>query len=249
MLGKDRYRLLYQNELEKEAEWLKRGAVEKVNSVQLLLKRNQIIPENLLELGCGVGAVITECQRRNLATRYTGVDYSPEALDYLRAHSEGIESIQGDITAADFHIGNTFDVLLLSHVLEHLEKPAIFLGAVKNLLKFRYIIIEVPLEDLIANRIKSVLRDKKYNKAGHIQFFNVRIFEQLLNSNGFKIIDRRTYLPILDVGTIRFVSEKDGLPRLHCLLKILTSHYLPRMLRPLWKNLYYAHHAVLCVPD
>jgi SAM-dependent methyltransferase len=247
MLGKDHYRLLYQTDLEKEAEWLKYGAVEKVNSIQELLKRNRIKPKSIIELGCGVGAVITECQRRNLATRYTGVEYSSEALDYLRRNSEGIESIQGDITAGDFHISDTFDVLLLSHVLEHLEEPGIFLCAMKNSLKFSCALIEVPLEDLLFNRIKSLIRDRKIDKAGHVQFFTVRTFEDLLNSNGFRVVDRRTYVPILDVAAIRFVSEKDGLQRHWRLVKVFTGRYLPSLLRPLWKSLYYAHHAVLCV--
>ena len=72
--GKDHYRLLYQTELEQEAEWLRRGAVEKVNSIEELLRRHDIKPRKLLELGCGVGAVIAECQRRNLAASYAGVD-------------------------------------------------------------------------------------------------------------------------------------------------------------------------------
>jgi len=249
MLGKDHYRLLYQTELEEEAEWLRRGAAEKANSIEILLNRNTIKPKTILELGCGVGAVTTECQRRSLATKYIGVDYAPEAIDYLRKHSAGIETIQGDITDPDFCIGDTCDVVVVSHVLEHLEEPAIFLVAMKNSLKFSYAVIEVPLEDLVASKMKSVLRDRTANKAGHVQFFTVRTFEHLLSSNGFKIVDRRTYVTILDMETIRFVSDKDGLARHQRLLKVFTSNYLPRMLNPLWKRLYYAHHAVLCIVD
>jgi 2-polyprenyl-3-methyl-5-hydroxy-6-metoxy-1,4-benzoquinol methylase len=136
--------------------------------------------------------------------KYMGVDYAPEAIDYIRNHSEGIETIQGDITDSDFYIDDTFDVVILSHVLEHLENPSDFLRVVKKSLKFSYAVIEVPLEDLIASRIKSVLRDKAANKAGHVQFFTSRTFENLLSSNGFKIVDRRTYVPILDTATMRW---------------------------------------------
>ncbi len=249
MLGKDHYRLLYQTELEAEAEWLRRGAIEKVNSIEMLLNRNRLKPKTILELGCGVGAVITECQRRSLATKYIGVDYAPEAIDYLRKHSAGIELIQSDITDPDFCTDEPCDVLVVSHVLEHLEEPAFFLGSMRKKLEFSYAVIEVPLEDLVASRMKSVLRDRSANKAGHVQFFTVRTFEHLLISNGLKIVDRRTYVPILDMETIRFVSDKDRLARHRRLLKAFTSNYLPRMLNPLWKRLYYAHHAVLCIAD
>ncbi len=249
MLGKDHYRLLYQTELEQEAEWLRRGAAEKVNSIEILMRAQAIKPKSMLELGCGVGAVITECQRRGLATKYIGVDYAAEAIEYLRKHSEGIEPLQADITDPNFRIDATVDVLVLSHVLEHLENPAIFLDAMKKSVKFSYAVIEVPLEDLIGSRMKSLLKDRSANKAGHVQFFTVASFENLLSASGFKIVDRRTYVPILDQETIRFVSAKDGLARHTQLLKVFTNNYLPRMLNPLWKRLYYAHHAVLCVAD
>jgi SAM-dependent methyltransferase len=248
-LGKDHYRLLYQNELELEAEWLARGAGEKVNSIAQLLQRNEIEPKSILELGCGTGAVIKECQRRNLSEKYLAVDYAPEAIEYLRKHAEGIEAIQGDITDPDFHISDAVDLFVLSHVLEHLENPAAFLGAIKTSLRFRYAVIEVPLENLLASRIKSIVQDRTVNKAGHIQFFTSSTFERLLSSNGFKVIDRRTYVPILDVETIRFVSDKDGLSKLRYGQKLFTGHYLPSLMEPLWKKLYYAHHAVLCKVD
>ena len=247
ILGKDHYRLLYQAELEKEAEWLRRGAVEKVNSIETLLERNNIKPKSFLELGCGVGSVITECKRRSLASRYIGVDYSKEAIDYLRSHSEGIESIQADISDPDFNVIETPDVVILSHVLEHLENPADFLAAMKRRLRFSYAVIEVPLEDLIASRLKSLLKDRATNNAGHVQFFTTHTFKHLLNSSGFKIVDSRTYVPILDLETIRFVSDKDGLSNRQYIFKVLTAHYLPRALKPLWKKLYYAHYTVLCV--
>ena len=248
-LGKDHYRFLYQTELEREAEWLRRGAAEKANSIETLLTRNAIAPRTILELGCGTGSVITECQRRRLAAKYIGVDFAPEAIGYLRKHSSGIEAIQGDITDPAFCIGDTCDVVVLTHVLEHLEQPAAFLAAMRNSLKPSYAIIEVPLDDLPIARMKSVLRDRRANRAGHVQFFTANSFERLLHSNGLKVIDRRTYVPIRDLETIRFLSEKDGAPWRRRLLEIFTSNYLPRIFAPLWKRLYYAHHAVLCVPD
>jgi len=247
--GKARYRRLYQTELEQEAEWLRRGAVEKVNSIEGLLRRNGIQPTRLLELGCGVGAVIVECQRRNLAASYAGVDYAPEAIDYLRGHSDGIEATQADLTDPSFHLSDPADVVILSHVLEHLESPATLLRTLKDDLQSSYLVIEVPLEDLMASRAKSLVKNRSASKAGHVQFFTARTFELLVRCSGFRVIDRRTYVPVLDAETVRFVAAKDGLPEHGYLLKLLTSRHLPTLLRPLWKRLYYAHHAVLCVVD
>jgi SAM-dependent methyltransferase len=247
--GKDHYRLLYQNELELEAEWLRRNAVEKVNSIEKLLKRNGIIPKTILELGCGTGAVIQECQRRNLGTKYSAVDFAPEAIEYLREHIEGVEAIQGDITKPDFHIDDPIDLLVLSHVLEHLENPTEFLGAIRKSVIFKYAVIEVPLENLFYNRVKYLFMDRKINKSGHVRFFTMRTFEKLLRSCCLKIVDGRTYVPVLDMATIRFVSDKDGLSKYRYLLKVFINQYLLKLFMPLWKRLFYAHYTVLCNVD
>ena len=244
--GKDHCRLLYQTELQQEAEWLRRGAIEKTNSIQYLLKNNSIEPQTILELGCGTGAVVQECQRRGISQRYVAVDYSEEAITHLRSNSEGIETIIADITAADFSLESAFDVVILSHVLEHLEEPCRFLESVSRKINFSHLIIEVPLEDLFVSKIKLLFRDRRTNKAGHVQFFTVSTFTKLLVSNEFRIIDERLYAPILDIETVRFVCDKDGLSKPQYIVKIATGHYLPKLLRPLWVRLYYAHYAVLC---
>lgn len=246
VLAKDQYRVFYQTYLNEEAEWLRRGATNKANSIEILLNRNNIRPKTLLEIGCGTGAVISECQHRNLATNYIGVDYAPEAIGYLRKHSYGITILQGDVDDPEFHINDFCDVVIISHVIEHLEEPAKFLVKLRNSINFSHVILEVPLEDLLANKFKSLFRDVTSNKAGHVQFFSDRSFENLLYSNGYRILDRRTYVPILNMETINFISAKDRLTRYQHLLKIFTNNLLPKILGPIWNRFYYAHHAVLC---
>jgi trans-aconitate methyltransferase len=247
--GKDHYQLLYATELERQAEWLRRGAAEKVNSIEILLHRNRIRPGTLIELGCGSGAVIAECRHRELGTRHIGVDYAQEAIDYLRQTSAGIDARCADISDPAFHIEDPFDLLVVSHVLEHLEEPGLFLRSVRNSLGTAHAVIEVPLEDLWAARMKALLRDRTLNRAGHVQFFTIPTFENLVGEHGLRIVDRRTYVPVLDMQTIRLLSEKDGWTWHQRLVKMLTGRILPGLLTPLWQRLYYAHHAVLCVAD
>jgi len=72
--GRDCYANLYLTQLEAEAEWLRRGALDKADSVEQLLARNGIVPRTLTELGAGTGAVISECRRRGLGQTFTAVD-------------------------------------------------------------------------------------------------------------------------------------------------------------------------------
>lgn len=244
--GRVHYELLYKAELEQEAEWLRLTAPEKVNSIEYLLKNNSIVAKTMLELGCGTGAVIEECQRRNLCKRYIATDYSREAIDYLRNNTRKIETVRGDITADDFSLEGPFDIVVLSHVLEHIENPGKFLESILRRLDFEHIVIEVPLEDLPILRIRDGFRNRRENVAGHVQFFTIDSFERLLIAKGFRIKARRLYLPILALATLRFVSKKDGLSKFRYIVKILTNICLPTLLYPLWKHLYYGHYAVLC---
>ena len=130
-----------------------------LDSVEALLNRQGVKPVTVLELGCGTGAVITECQRRGLGVEFTAVDYSKRAIGYLESHSEGIHCMTADITDPAFTFNDSFDVVILCHVLEHLEDPLKFLQSMTAKISFRYLVAEVPLEDLLASRIKNLVRD------------------------------------------------------------------------------------------
>ena len=174
--GRDYFEEIYQTDLELEAQWLRYGAVEKVNSIEILFNRHAITPITLLEMGCGTGAVIAECQRRGLGAEFTAIDYSREAIGYLKSHSQGIHCIEADITDPNFKLDRCFDVVVLSHVLEHLEEPLMFLQSLMNKVRFRYLVAEVPLEDLLISWIKNLFRDRTRNISGHVHFFTETTF-------------------------------------------------------------------------
>lgn len=245
--GRDHFDQLFIAELEQEAEWLRRGAWEKANSVEILSRFTSTQVDRVLELGCGTGAVIEECQRRRAGISYTAVDYSHTALEYLRQRCPDIRVIQGDITNRSFSLDENYDVLILSHVLEHLEDPAGFLGSMQRAIKFAYVVVEVPLEDLLFSRLKARFLDRR-NKAGHVQFFTQRSFEQLIKESGLKIIGRRRYLPVPDIKTIRFLAAKDNLPSWKIYQMIITRRLFPLLAQSFWSRMYYAHSALLCQP-
>jgi len=245
--GRDIYSRIYLNELEVEAKWLDIGARRKVDSIQLLLERNGVRPVTLLELGCGTGAVIRECQRRGLAERYVGMDYSEEAIAYLLGHSTGISAVAADVTVPDALAGLSADVVILSHVLEHLEDPTSVLRAL-NGLRCSHAVLEVPLEDLPIGRIKSWVRTRVPNHAGHVQFYSGGSFEALVRDCGLVILDRWRYTPVLDAADMAFLRAKSGHGWLRHLQTWITANFLPRLLGAAWSRSYYAHYTVLCRP-
>ncbi len=244
--GRDRYAAKYRKDVDLEAEWLRLGASDKVESVAILLTRHGIEPDSVLELGCGTGAVIAECQRRALGREFTAIDYSSDAIEFLASRSKGIRCIARDITDPSFVMEGYYDVGIVSHVIEHLENPLAFLRAITQKMRMGHLVLEVPLEDLSIARWKAKFRDRAKNLAGHVQFFTEATFRQLVESSGLEIVDGRTYSPVLKPEVIDFVCRKDGISGPRAWLKMATGHYLPRYLGPLWRRTYYAHCTLLC---
>jgi SAM-dependent methyltransferase len=242
--GRDYYDGLYETDIDAESRWLEYGAIEKANSLEDLLKAFDRQPAVLVELGCGTGAVIRECQRRNFAKRYIAVDYSESALEFCRRKSEGIEVIQGDIVA-DLP-GIRGEVVLLSHTLEHLEHPDACLKHVRERMDFEWLVAEVPLEDLAVGRLKASL-GLRQSRAGHVQFFNPNSFRGLVENCGYRIVAERNYLPIPTKEALEFVVKKDGLAAPQRVLKRFTQRWLPNALPGFWRRFYIANFAVLAV--
>jgi SAM-dependent methyltransferase len=176
--GRDYYANIYASQLDAEAKWLAIGAVEKANSVELLVHPRLTKPLTVMELGAGTGAIIAELQRRKFAANYIAVDYSGEACEYMRSKLHNVTVAQADIVTE--RIPDKADVVLLSHVIEHLEEPEALLSAVANNVSFEWLVIECPLEDLAISRFKNLIRDRKQNLAGHVQFFTEASLRDLI---------------------------------------------------------------------
>ncbi len=245
--GRDFFDQIYQRELQLEAEWLRLTATHKVDSISALLKSAGVSPNSLVEIGCGTGAVVKECKRLALARDFIAIDFSSAALGYLSGTDPTIPTHQADITSDAFHLNDPVDVIVCSHVVEHLEEPDAFLKALHNRINFRFAIIEVPLEDLFGHRWRWQGKDRKQNAAGHVQFFTSKSFETLLARNGFRILDSRRYVPTLTLETIQLLRTRHHLTRGAQIRKWITSNLLPKLTAPVWSRLYYAHYAVLCV--
>ncbi len=246
MLGKEIYLEKYRNDLEDEARWLEYGAAFKANSVEALLQHHRVRPHTLLELGSGTGAVIRECQRRGLAEEYIAVDASEDAIAWARDRSPGIDCVVADITDSNAALPEQVDVVVLSHVLEHLENPLEFLANLRERMRFTWLVAEVPLEDLLAARMKNLLRDRTKNTAGHVQFFTQRSFLELLARAGFEVEESLRYALIYGQEMLDWQVNRLAPPLGKRMVMRLTQRHLPRLFKPLWTRFYYAHFAVLC---
>lgn len=240
--GRDTYAGKYARDVERQAEWLRDGARSKADSVVSLARSD---PDSVIEIGCGTGAVITELARRGFGRLHYAVDYSGDALQFLRRTAPGIRTAESDVTReCDPFNAGPYDVVVASHVAEHLEDPHLLLEAIRRM-PHRQAVIEIPLDDLLASRLKARFRDRSNNPSGHVQFFTSSSFCRLVEQSGLRIIADHTYVPIVSMHGLRLTSRGS---RWTLMRKWCTQRALPAILKPLWRRYYYAHYALLAEP-
>jgi ubiquinone/menaquinone biosynthesis C-methylase UbiE len=91
----------------------------------------------VLEVGCGVGAVLAVLGQEFPGIRLTGVDIEPKQLDYARGHLEraGVEAtlLQADALALPFG-DESFDHVWMMWFLEHVADPPAVLREARRVL-------------------------------------------------------------------------------------------------------------------
>lgn len=136
---------------------------------------------SLLDAGCGEGFVVDHLHRHNPELKITGIDVSEAAVEYARANfGESGRFRTGSVYKLPFS-DKSFDVVLCSEVLEHLDDPTAALLELKRVAR-THVLITVPLEPYFQwlNTLGRLLR---FNPdAGHVNFWTARTFEQFINA-------------------------------------------------------------------
>ena len=238
--GRDQYAEKYASDLDMQAKWLRFGAEFKADSVETLCRKVKFSPSAIVEVGAGTGAVISEIRRRRLGTAFTAIDYSDEALSHLRKTDPEIEILQGDVTT--MQIGLKCDLMVCTHVLEHLESPENALDGISRNIDAEYYIFEVPLEDLALGRLRNSGGYRRKNPAGHVQFYSTNSFRSLI-SRYFEISGERIYFPVFTDEAFEFMTQKAPITKRYA--KYLTQRLCPVLFGPLWTRFWHAHMAVI----
>ena len=150
---------------------------------------NKIKPKKILDVGCGEGFTLKYLTKKGKFSLH-GIDSSKEAIRLARKIAPKSRLRVGDVTKLPFK-GNSFDIVLLLEILEHLENPKKIIKEVKRLAK-KAVIISVPREpyfriiEVIINPIIGGL------PSGHINFWNSKKFEKLISEEFKKYEIART---------------------------------------------------------
>ena len=152
---------------------------EKYKTICNLINKEKSV--RLLDVGCGVGELTTFL---NGNVYYTGVDNSKKRIEYAKKKYEGkfIHSFGEEILFGN----NTFDYVILTEVIEHVENPLKLLKECKRVLKVGGTFIgSTPNATDINRVIKSIFR-KDHGHIEHMQVFGSFEIKTTMKCAGFK---------------------------------------------------------------
>lgn len=153
---------------------------------------------SVLDVGCGNGGLSLYLQEK-MGCRVVGLDVSEEAITACKA--KGIKTVKCDIEEEE--IPGTYEVIVLSAIMEHLIDPAAVLRKLRdNLVNSGDFIVGVPNSLHILARL-SYLRGKNIKRFGnskedfklggqpldHIQVFSKSSLSLLLRKNLFAPVE------------------------------------------------------------
>lgn len=150
---------------------------------------------SLLDVGCGGGAFLRIA--KSAGWNATGVDPDPKAV--MNCNEQGFDVLQGGVEQFG-ELENHFDVITLSHVIEHVHDPASMLRTCYRLLKpGGNLWIATPNIDSLGHQQYG--RDwRGLEPPRHLIIFNPKSLKATLESIGFKeCVNKKDENPLLSM--------------------------------------------------
>jgi hypothetical protein len=208
-----------------EHDWRDVGAKDKAaNIVRLCVDVLRPGRTLVVEIGCGEGAIAEALHDMNFFAEYRGYDLSQSGIEEARLRGvpgTAFAVVDGDsIPEAE----GSADLVILSHVVEHLEHPRTLLYEARRI--GNHVLIEVPLE--LNWRTP---RDYVWDDLGHINKYTSTSIRHLVQTCGYKVLKQITTNPSQDVALFRGASLRG---RVKWRIKNAFLSYAPVLARSLF---------------
>lgn len=164
-----------------DVAWRMLGAKYKAQHIIDVCKGRQF--NTVLEVGAGDGSILKLLSEQNFAPGYDAVEISESGVEMIK--KAGIKNLR---SAQEFDgyrlpfVDDSFDLIILSHVLEHVEHERLLLRELKRVA--RMFVIEVPRD----YKAGVDARIKHFLAYGHINVYTPTSLRYLLNTEGFEVL-------------------------------------------------------------
>lgn len=164
----------------KDEQWRLLSAKYKAQNIKDLCENLHF--QKVLEVGAGDGSILKYLNESGFAPEFHALEISSSGVAQIQNRSIGsLKSVQ---IFDGYHIpfeDDEFDLVILSHVLEHVEFERMLLREIKRVSK--HCVIEVPID----YRYGVDKRMKHFLAYGHINMYTPSSLRFLLQTEGFEI--------------------------------------------------------------
>lgn len=188
---------------ENSVKWRNTGARYKALNIVELSKSIRF--KNVLEVGAGEGSILNWLSQWNFCDDLNCIEISESGIDLIK--SKNIKNLKSVLLFDGYKIpypDNHFDLVICSHVLEHVEHERILLREIKRVSKYQ--IFEVPIDF-------SFYVDRKlehFLSYGHINIYTPALFRFLLKSENFEVVKDINYLYDDEVLQLMFKKKNSA---------------------------------------
>jgi SAM-dependent methyltransferase len=163
--------------------WDTADSAWKAALILALLKRRNMKPQTVLEVGCGSGAVLASLKTALPTVQLSGWDIAA-GVERFWVQYPGITFSRGDLLDT---VPSAVDLLLLLDVIEHVANPHDFLSRLRP--HGQRLLMHIPLDLSVASVLRETPLLQQRRGVGHIHYFTRGLALDLLAECGYEVLD------------------------------------------------------------
>lgn len=140
-------------------------------------------PRRVLDVGCGEGFTLDRLHKAKLGDKLVGIDFLKTAIEIGKKERPHLDLKEGSIFDIKFK-DNSFDLVVCSEVLEHIEDPEKGLSELARV-SSKYVLLSVPNEPWFmgANLIRGKNLSRLGNDIEHINHWSTTAFKKFVSKH------------------------------------------------------------------
>lgn len=206
-----------------DVAWRMLGAKFKAKNIIDVCQSIQ--PKKVLEVGAGDGSILHYLNELNFGEELYALEIAQSGVDLIKGRN--LSRLKEAQTFDGYKIpypDDSFDLIILAHVLEHVEHERLLIRELKRVAK--HIVIEVPKDYRfgVDNRMKHFL------DYGHINMYTPTLIRFLLKSEGLMIMADKVSMTTPEVNYFNEFINKKAPKSFFKSLKINLEYQVKRVL-------------------
>jgi hypothetical protein len=170
--------------LDKNPRWHAADSPWKAAQILKMIRRQNLNPATVCEVGCGAGEILNRLHAELPATDFFGYEVSPQAYEICSAKTKKrLQFRLGDLLETE----ERFDLLLCIDVFEHVPDYLSFLERLRG--RANRFIFHIPLDLSALSLLRPARLMKTRYGVGHLHMFTAETALAVLKDTGYETLD------------------------------------------------------------